>query len=193
MPIPFVSLCYCVSGGLARDLIRACRAALNEPRKDGPELHVSEVCGSMLRADLKLKLRALEIRVKEVRLEQEVTSFLCLLRQIEEEAINPGALVSMAGELLEEAPGPTTDEPEPIAVDRRTLRRLREELATYLLYCATVWQLFGPNFHASMEHGSFDQVAKARQAFAVNPGLARDLLARIQTKHGMLQLPGMPA
>ncbi len=66
MPAPFSQLCYCLSGGLARDLVRACRNLIELARPFWPDdeslpavgPNLSALCSSLLSDDLRMKIRA---------------------------------------------------------------------------------------------------------------------------------------
>ncbi len=202
MPLVIVALCYCLSGGLARDLIRTCRNALDEPRKEKEkkELSISEVCERLVNSDLNAKLRAMKIGAKDLGLERETTEFLAELREIETEPAEAANLIERAENLLTNIPVAQNNEKEEETLheERRKLRRLHEELASYLIYSATLVQFFDDKFdyeavEKARKDGILDRLAKAKQDFAVNPGLPCSTLMKIRKEKQMQPFNGQEA
>ena len=61
MPLPFIFLCHCIAGGLARDVIRVAREVIgsNPGEEEGWPVH--EACEAILKADLAAKIAATSI------------------------------------------------------------------------------------------------------------------------------------
>jgi Cdc6-like AAA superfamily ATPase len=100
VPVPFLDLCHCMVGGLPRDLIRVFRALYEEHMlSDSDDNDLSTLCGALIRADLKAKLRATSIAAKkDGTSEAEVNDLLERLRKLE-------ALLDTADPLLTICPG----------------------------------------------------------------------------------------
>ena len=74
-------------------------------------------------------------------------------------------------------PTPAGDSDESKEPNTVTLDDLRWELAAYLYFCATVLRFFDEalseeTLSEAERSGALDVLARARQSFAVNPGLA---------------------
>jgi hypothetical protein len=193
---PYVALCHCLSGGLARDLIRAARQVTraaqtlssgtrhipDEQDEDAAAFayqilrqdHVrqtpvlSTVCTLVVTGDLRRKLRAV------ARLAATTESGQA--RDLQHK-LSTAARYLQADEralmIVETLSQPVNDEPDAVAA-------LRLDLAAYFYYCATLQDVFTANLNATQitkatatgSPGSFDALAAARQAFTLDPHLA---------------------
>jgi len=174
--------------GLARDLIRTCRsvieqAALHPKRSDLPSLG-----RDLIEMDLAAKLRAVTIAMRKIPMHPEVDRFSASVNEITQAKVNAAFLLRMAKKLYaENLPGKEegaegdrlSDE---VVAKQDEIRRLRAELAGFLLYCATLLKLFNgrltqKKLKAAESGGTLNEFSRFRQLLAVTPELARMKMA----------------
>jgi len=204
VPVPFLDFCHCMTGGLPRDLIRTFRALYEEHeqqlRSGSGQNDLSTLCASLVRVDLKAKLRATSIAAKDIMLEPEVTQLFERLRRLEAlldatdrplticPALLQGYkdLLASAGE--ESAWQATSEE---VAAKRGEIASLSTELGVYLYYSATLLEFFGQevlnvdNLKEAENSGAIDQLAKMRQFFAISPRIAESGITEFRNHHSM--------
>jgi hypothetical protein len=91
LPDPFAHLCYCLSGGLARDLIRACRSLMELSQPAAPSgtppaepcSNLSHLCHSLVINDLRMKIHATVIAAGRLGGAGEVTALIDRLHAME--------------------------------------------------------------------------------------------------------------
>jgi energy-coupling factor transporter ATP-binding protein EcfA2 len=170
MPPPFVHLCYCISGGLARDLVRACRNLMQYSHKahalaaGGPDSNLKALTAALIKSDLGLKLHALIVVAKKLAVGPGLNSFLDKLHWLENELDSSPSLLQAYEDLLKGARPLPSDKAMtnganglvevydklkerlsgdvPNADDTKMLYSLHEELASYIYYCVTLLQFF---------------------------------------------------
>jgi hypothetical protein len=195
---PYVALCHCLSGGLARELIRAARQIIRAGetlaggRHTGPDggqdllvnsstafllLRQSQarkvprletVCAAVISDELRRKTRA----VAQLAVTTAPAEAQDLQRTLSDVAryLTPG---TSAMTIVDIASRPAADESASIFA-------LRRDLAAYAYYCATLQDVFTDKLDANQmikatttsAPGSFDTLAAARQAFALDTQLA---------------------
>jgi hypothetical protein len=172
MPVPFLDLCYCMSGGLARDLIRVCRTLFQARRTEETENTLAALSESMVRADIHDKLRATSIAARDATTEREADELFRIMRKLEVTVGNGRTVSDLHSELLSSCKSllsditahPTSSAArQPYKAVTRLLRSLqqlstgdvagesekstslRTELGVYLYYMLTLLQFFaGP-------------------------------------------------
>jgi hypothetical protein len=188
---PYVALCHCLAGGLARDLIRAARQVVRtatsltaessltqpDPLPGKPDTHspasrrltLGSISTRLIQDELRRKTRAVGhvLRSSGSGTETKLHEFLYdLLRNpdLSQHALNVVDL------LLGQTPE-----------DSATVTSLRFDLAAYAYYCATLQEVFTDQLtreriaEATSEPaapGNFDELAAARYAFALDSSLA---------------------
>jgi hypothetical protein len=195
LPMPFVCLCYCLSGGLARDLIRATRAILDA--SDGPKAtDLRAICESVVRAELAAKTEAVTAAIKRIDLEPETSELLRWFRMLE------APHLSAARSLRQRRWFEQQDALRWTGIDRggvelegqRTLRRLSRELTGFYYYCATLLEIFNDRLTKDQlqkaeasDAGPFslDHLARSRQTFAVNPLIAWSEVSDFRSAWGL--------
>jgi hypothetical protein len=211
-PIPFFGLSYCMSGGLARDLIRNFRGVLEIHEQDPSQDSLTSICKRMVETDLQAKLRAIATSARKIKLEQRVDTFVEALFEIEAHIDDDDRLVESAlaffatdaAATIQTAQTDTVPPSQPDAArsnddrDRAAaieeMRDLEEEIATYILYAVTVRRFFNDKLTKSMlttsrRSGKLDTLAKARQLLGVNPRITRALLRAFAAAHHLDALP----
>lgn len=193
---PYVALCHCLSGGLARDLIRAARQVtraaqtLSSGTEHIPDEHdegtaafayqllrqrqvrqapvLSTVCTVVVTDDLRRKLRAVAHLATATPSGQS--------RDLQHK-LGVAAGYLQTGEhaltIVDVLSPPVTGEPDLVTA-------LRLDLAAYAYYCATLQDVFTGMLDAAQmtkatstaSPGSFDALAAARHAFTLDPHLA---------------------
>ena len=191
MPIPYVCFCYCMSAGLARDLIRTCRNLLELVQLIPEKNNLSMLCGSLIRTDLKHKLRAVSIEAKDIILEPEVTQLFEDIHKIEKTVESPKSLLGCCFDLLcikqVEAQHQESNE---VLANRRKLSSLRDELGTYIYYTVTMLEFFGEDtretsFKHDEDSGVFKQLATARQFLSTNSSIGRSMITDVRRSHDL--------
>ena len=170
MPPPFVHLCHCISGGLARDLVRVCRNLMqhshNAYAQDpaGANSNLRALTQLLIKSDLTLKLNALTVVAKRLDAGPALSEFLDKLYSLEERLDSVPELIKAYADLMKAAkPTPATGDGAdgaaglvqvydtlkqrltgdvPRASDKKTLASLHEELASYIYYSVTVLEFF---------------------------------------------------
>lgn len=191
---PYVALCHCLSGGLARDLIRAARqvarAAQGLPRMAGrvpdeddegpaafayqwlrqhhvrPAPTLSSVCTAVATNDLRRKLQAAARLATTTGQAWELQQTLSTAARSLEDGKPTLEIVDILAQ-------PSAGEPAPVTA-------MRLELAAYAYYCATLQDIFADSLDTAKtttaittaSPGSFDALATARLAFSLDPHLA---------------------
>jgi len=215
VPVPFSHFCHCMAGGLPRDLIRTFRGLFEEHTQlKSDESDLSTLCSSLIRSDLKSKLRAVSVAAKDIMLEPEVDQLFGRIRKLESllgpSDCFPGscpASLESSRDLLattSQEPGGQA-EPAEVMAKREKIASLSTELGVYLYYCVTLLEFFGQqNFDmeilkAAENSGALDQLAGARQFLAICPSIAKSTIAEFRERHGMAiprgvsTSPGTPA
>jgi hypothetical protein len=99
-PILFFAMSYCMSGGLARDLIRNFRSVLEAHEQDKDHNSLTAICRKVVESDLLAKVRATRTSAKKIELEPEVDQFLVSLYALEVGVDSDDLLVKAASALL---------------------------------------------------------------------------------------------
>lgn len=181
MPLPFIFLCHCVAGGLARDVIRVAREVVvsNPMGDEGWLLH--EVCHSIVVVDYHAKIDASLVATRAMSgAEVEILrSWLQAMRGVE---VSPDALLDVCRRSRQDLLGRFSSEArvEPGGSNGPPCA-LANELLTFVLYSATLMEFFDSRrsptgYRDAFESGRLDQLARARQALAVHPRVAWECL-----------------
>lgn len=189
MPIRFKQLCYCLSGGLSRDLIRAARNAVDASNEaENPSLSV--ITSMVLAKDLKGKADAISAAMAPIEFEPQVSEVLHWVRHVELDSLTADSIQAeisrVDGILLF-----PEDESERRERDLLMLRRLTAEFAGYCYYVGTLLDIFAPKEAGSQsvtksefDH-EFDVLAVGRQLFTVNTLLAWKEISEYRKDHGL--------
>ena len=173
---PYVALCHCLAGGLARDVIRVARqVARNAATLVSGRRSLSDISAVVLYDELCRKLRALSQAVGRLD-SDDTTELQDTLHDIATHLVPDQPIINIVD--LMAKPGRT----EPPAV-----ARVRLDLAAYAYYCATLQEVFTDRLDdthmvkatsESAGPGSFDALAAARNAFATDTLLAWNLVTQ---------------
>jgi hypothetical protein len=181
MEVPFVCLCHALSGGLARDLVRACRELLEFAREENAKSNLGSLCGKLIMTDVKAKLRALTVSAMRASVEPDTSKFLECIQSVENATDSVERFLSCVKQLQVPTFLPVPEALPDAVARRQQTHSLRLEMHTYLYFAATLLGFFSTNLTAAKlktaeAEGAIDKLARARQSFAVNPYLARTLL-----------------
>ncbi|GGP87071.1 hypothetical protein [Saccharothrix coeruleofusca] len=172
IPMPFVWLCHCLSGGLPRDLGRTA-IALHDLQAEHTRL--THVTRALLRQDLDLKIRAFTHTARHIH------------RTEADEPDQPQALIKDLQDAADRGTTDLADTALRMWSDQRTpmtpLEELRAEAACYLLFCQTIAEVF--NDHLNPDHltaiDGVTMLARVRRHMAVNTKLATTLLEDLRS------------
>jgi hypothetical protein len=182
LPIPFLTFCYCFSGGLARDLLRACRDLFQEAAKSG-ERELMLLIKSLAIADVRAKVRATIAHAVTVGSDPQLGSLLERLRIIDQGFVT-GDVVDSCRQLLSKR---SSVEAEVIRESHRAesvddmrmaqnepLLVLSTDLGVYTYYILTLVEVFGlfaaPDNWKTLENiDVFDGLASVRRYLSSNP------------------------
>jgi hypothetical protein len=204
VPVPFLVLAYCQSGGLPRDLLRATDRILSLAGGDGTALDLAAITRQVVHQDLAGKTEAVTSAIKSIGVEPHVSDALRCFQNLDKCEQDGARRVPC---LLDEDWLKGLEQLSPILMaddsndvsDRRELLRLTVELVGYFYYCRTLLELFD----ASTEEGvnrlmaavnqrdghAVDELARARQNFAVNPFVAWDQVRTFRTSQSLQPFP----
>ena len=216
VPVPFLDFCHCMAGGLPRDLIRTFRSmyaahaenAENTQANSG-ESSLSMLCNSLIRSDMRSKLRATSIAAKDIAFGLEGKELFSRISTLEASLESSAKLSSICEDLLANyrplSDNSTAEEPanqselsEAAAKRRERLTSLSVELEVYLYYCATLQEFFGQEdlspetLKDAEESGKLEQLARARQYFAINPRTVEPAISDFRQMYSNVR-PGLSA
>jgi hypothetical protein len=191
LPVPFLEFCYCVSGGLPRDLIRACRNILEFAQGiTGKDL--GSICHEMVCTDLKMKIQAAALKAKQLPWGPDVTSFIEKLYKIERITSLSSqdmleAYVDFSTELILK---PSGAEFEATLERHEKLESLRKEMAAYIYHLATILGFFGESsdktiFKTVEQNGVLESLTQARQALTIDPHISTSLIDEFRRANSM--------
>lgn len=176
MSVPFLCLCHCLSGGLPRDLIRNARELLELSRAPEGSNELTNLTRTLVASELDRKRRAVAIAAAKISAEPWTGRFLDAVQATRAD-VTPEALLNASYALVQDGEHDPQDE---AAETHSRLALLRLELAAYHYYCATLTRFFSNDLtearlkaaEEATGDASIDQLARARQAFAVSPRVA---------------------
>ena len=136
----YLDLCHCLSGGLARDLIRCVRQlSLHKDEK----LTIAKASKKLVEVELRRKVDAAIVEAKETSVEPGLSDLLLWLRGLGAPEISAeGMLTQSETRPTNWPPAAGTGGPNAAGDDAERLVDLHVELATFVYYLATVLKLF---------------------------------------------------
>lgn len=190
MPIPFLGLCYCLSGGLPRDLIRSCRNLIEINSMPQQDNDLSSLSAALIKSELSLKTRAVSISVERINMEPARSNLLEKLYQLETESAPVESLMTYYSGLLSLSNDVKTQaevrSEEDIATVRKMASRV-EELAAYFYYMITLYQYITSSDLSHKDgRAMLDLLAKAHQALSINPVITRSILKGFRERNKMV-------
>lgn len=207
---PYVALCHCLAGGLPRDLIRAARLVVRTADRlaatapaagdDGDYVELSlayqhlrarpattpailtDIAAAIVHDEMHRKLRAISHAANS--LPADTTALQAMLYDLDERLPSGEALVNFI-----DAIGADDDLREEQAVST-----LRLDFAAFTYYCATLQEIFTDRLDgkrlaqataSDSWRGSFDSLARARNAFALGAPVAWRLISNFRSAWSM--------
>lgn len=186
MPPPFAHLCYCISGGLARDLVRVCRNLMQHSNKayargEDQDSNLKNLSKLLISSDLSLKLQALTVVAKRLTPSDQLSAFLDKVHSLQGKLESSTDLLAAYVDLLQASKSVAPKEngssganglvevydklkqrlsgDVPSTGDRKTINSLHEELASYIYYCVTVLEFFSNVLDAEkLKQGEADKI-----------------------------------
>jgi hypothetical protein len=191
LPMPFVALCYCFSGGLARDLIRATRILFDLSHANRV-VELSDLTHLLIARDLKANSDA-TLRIIYDLLEDEgellrVSRWSSGLEVAASQGgrLSPVDLLEQCQFLLKKASSVSIGEQE---AEHLTIAGLLRELASSYYYCATILEFFGEDFgRERLEIALADtsgprslaMLAKCKQAFSIDAAYSWQMVSEFR-------------
>jgi hypothetical protein len=180
MPVQFAGICHILGGGLPRDVIRVARELSEQPTNTS----LGDVAIALFATHLDSKREAAEVATRRLTSPKRGLVLSSWLRNLPE-APDTQAVLERCGQFQDEfAAGlgdPPTDDPEQ-AKDHEEAMGIALEVITFAYFGVTLvgfmHALGTPRLgQQAAERGYFDDLAKARQAFSVNPGEAWEAIS----------------
>ncbi len=194
-PVPFIYLSYCLSGGLARDLIRSFRNLVEIGRDLPPGSKLPEICRLIAQNDINAKIRAIIAQCKKVNLEIETSRVISLLNDLESKATTPAAFLENCQALykweVKNAPaGLNADKMIEFETKAADVRSLVKELGAYYYFLGTILEFFGDKLSEDVlkkaqAGGDLEVMAKARQNMSVDSSITIQMLNKLRKKWKM--------
>ena len=208
---PFVALCHCLAGGLPRDLIRAARLVVRTADRlaatasaasdnDGDYMDVSlayrylrarpattpailtDIAATIVQDEMHRKLRAISHAASS--LQADTTALQTMLYDLDERLPSREPLVNFV-----DAIGADDDRHE-----EQDVAKLRLDFAAFTYYCATLQEIFTDHLDGKRlaqatasdgGRGSFDSLARARNAFALGTPAAWRMISNFRSAWSM--------
>jgi hypothetical protein len=180
---PFVWLVYCLSGGLPRDVIRV-SGELHAMARTRAGEHLSAVCHELVGQDIRRRLPAFEqacgdlLRAAEAGSEKPILELVREIRRVAAASDHHQSahLIAVVPRLLA----------------ARGVGDLGKQTACYLYFCATVLEILAINELGEDDEERYKQLlpvlVEGRQAMAVHPDLAVELIDEFREKWGLSAL-----
>jgi len=188
MHAPFAALCYVVSGGLARDLIRTARAVLSQP-DDGGNVLLSHAVRKLCRDEMLGKTHGIARELANLADDTYAQSLLAHIQATDESW-------ESAQDYLEwsEYVGGWIHAMVPLdAVDAGRAVRFARELTVFAYFTATVCEFFGEQLSRTrfekVTAASIDRLARARQMMAVSAVVAERHIVQFRQEFPDWQVP----
>ncbi|MGI8333759.1 hypothetical protein ACRYCC_27745 [Actinomadura scrupuli] len=178
---PYIALCHCLSGGLARDLIRSARLVvrIGQSLPDGQPVRLAEVCTRLVREESRRKARAvakiLAARGRAGPTQDLLAALHAMINDVSGAEPSIG-LITLVGEAER---GMSAE-----------AAALRLDLAGYLYFCLTLVEVFDERLDerrirwatSDTDHpGHLDRLARARAMFADDTRFAWRLIDEVRT------------
>lgn len=186
MPMQFQALCYCISGGLAREIVRSCRD-LAELVSTQPANDLESITHRLVKSDIEAKIQAVTAAVERMSVEPMRSEFLGVLYPLASSTVTADELHAVSGKLtdLMIQPRPRRGQSGPPEPDVKALVSLVEEVSTYFSYLAAIRTFFTngleeARFRDASGRGLIEMLASARRAMSVNHSASR---ARLNVFH----------
>ncbi len=206
-PPPFIAFAHCLTGGLARDLIRAVDHMAMHPDRT-----LDGVTRAVVHAELEAKYLGTRAALRPVPLEPQVTEVIAALYRLDRCPRGPGAALTPAWCLqrrdwlvqvtaVDLSPAGLTDTD---VASLRTVQRLAGEYLTFAYLGRTLLEFFAVDDTglerlwraeeaAEDERASLDYLARARQHLTVNPHLAWEQISKFRKETADLEPEPFPA
>lgn len=184
MPVPFKQLCFALSGGLPRDLIRVARLVIDAQTPGGPT-PLAAITAALVEQDVRRKSRAIGVAVRRIDLEPDVSRLLLVCARVRDTTIDSGTLMAFVEE-LRPASG-SRARVESTTPAGGAFLRLASELACFYYYAATVLDYFDearPGDGA--DPAGLDHLAAARQAFSSSTRVAWEGISIFRRSCGLI-------
>ena len=177
---PYIALCHCMSGGLARDLIRAARliVRIGQSAPDKKPVKLADVCARLVRDETRRKAAAVGKLVAVRAPSGSQQDLLATLHAITNGATGTKPTIELVDLVTSTAIGTAPE-----------IAELRLDLAGYLYFCATLEAVFCETLDEErmrlatdeIEHpGHFDRLARARTVFAQDTRFAWHLIDEVR-------------
>jgi hypothetical protein len=186
LPVPFLLLCHCLTGGLPRDLIRVARRMVDLGRSR-PGIRLDAVCRALLTADVERAVRAALARLPAIGTGQDLPALMRRLDPRADGLLTAGAFDAVARDSRAVAMPPAA-------------WTLWIETFGFCYFALTLSEVFDKRLDEARitdrltGPGSFEALARARQSFAVDPRLAWFALTEVRTTWNLatFDLPDPP-
>jgi hypothetical protein len=208
LPFAFICLCFLMSGGLARDLIRALRRVFDLADAHPADKSISFVSARLVARDLRSKINAATKAARTLGEAHTIRLFITELVTIlamsspngepgNPANLDPQTMIAVMKNVLEACVTLCARTSAPLGtgetVAQETQERisdLSEELATYAYYCYTVGQFFvncptEEMLERAATGNGFSGLACARNDMAIAPCLAREAITQFRSRHGL--------
>jgi len=192
LPVPFVCLCYCLSGGLPRDLIRKCRDLLEHSQATSAEKTLTNLCKHLILADTQIIIRALAVTAKKNLSIADLDQFLHTLNQLEGELAQLPFSLQTITDLLHKITQNVQSQEN--SIKQEQISTPETELATYLYYTTTLFEYFTEKTEAEWKATNkntireLEQLAKVRQYFSISLHVAWNMISHFRRERGMSSL-----
>jgi hypothetical protein len=192
-PVPFLCFCYCLSGGLARDLIRFARRVVEaQPAGTNGDaiypLRLDDAARRLIQEQVRVKTDATVSALKNINAEPEVSEVLQWCSRVNWSPVTSAMLLEQCESFVRQAasqPG-YIPEGQQALMTHQDLVRVAGVLVGYYYYAATLLEFFGVEpdeerirraLRSQEENGSLQQLALCQQAFSINPRVAWTVLS----------------
>jgi hypothetical protein len=201
LPVPFLLLAHCMSGGLPRDLIRVARTLVDINAGQGGGGSLDDLCSRLVALELERKVRAARVAARGIGTEPHASCFLGWSEQLEVEEPKAKELFDFAADVdrfvAQEMPCfKRTDGEDPYSIqrgDREKLIDLAIELGALAYFFGTILDGFtadaGQHYFRDLERRpegcpASETLAGARQEFATNRRAAWRLISEFREMQG---------
>jgi Predicted ATP-dependent serine protease len=194
MPVPFMCLCYLMSGGLARDLIRVCRDLIDILELNPNNNTLSFLSKNLIKKEIMLKINSIKVDVKEINPQYDnfIYQIIEEIYQLEKSLEADSSLKKCCSNLMSfpKKSFLSRNYDDYQNKDKSKSLFLIMQIGIYLYYVLTIMEFFEKkieksSFKKDENSGKFDELAKAQHFLGFSPELAKKIITDFRKEHGM--------